>query len=37
MNDQQQLILNRTNDKVPIIGFGCWKVEENTEDIIYTL
>ncbi|KAI9480849.1 MAG: 4-dihydromethyltrisporate dehydrogenase [Benjaminiella poitrasii] len=34
MSDQY-LTLNRTNDKMPIIGFGCWKVEENTEEVIY--
>ncbi|CAO3622162.1 unnamed protein product [Mucor fragilis] len=33
---QEHLTLNRTNDKMPIIGYGCWKVEENPEQVVYT-
>ncbi|KAL9541219.1 hypothetical protein MBANPS3_009243 [Mucor bainieri] len=33
---QEYLTLNRTNDKMPIIGYGCWKVEENPEQVVYT-
>ncbi|KAI8977528.1 xylose reductase [Mycotypha africana] len=36
MSNQQYLTLDRTNDKMPIIGFGCWKVEENVEETVYT-
>ena len=28
--------LNRTGDKMPMVGFGCWKVENNiAEQLIY--
>ncbi|ORX59032.1 4-dihydromethyltrisporate dehydrogenase [Hesseltinella vesiculosa] len=27
--------LNRTGDKMPIVGFGCWKVEKDCADTIY--
>jgi len=33
---QEYLTLNRTNDRMPIIGYGCWKVEENPEQVVYT-
>ncbi|GAN04526.1 D-xylose reductase [Mucor ambiguus] len=33
---QEYLTLNRTNDKMPIIGYGCWKVEESPEQVVYT-
>ncbi|KAI9275436.1 xylose reductase [Phascolomyces articulosus] len=33
---QQHATLNRTNDKMPLCGFGCWKVENNAaEQLIY--
>ncbi|CAM0137140.1 hypothetical protein VKS41_008304 [Umbelopsis sp. WA50703] len=33
----QTLTLNRTGDKMPIVGFGCWKVaNEDAENTIYT-
>ncbi|KAL1934073.1 hypothetical protein VTP01DRAFT_6255 [Rhizomucor pusillus] len=35
MNDEY-FILNRSGDKMPKVGFGCWKVEQNdAEQIIY--
>ncbi|KAH8555651.1 xylose reductase [Umbelopsis sp. PMI_123] len=31
------LTLNRTGDKMPLVGFGCWKVaNKDAEDTIYT-
>ncbi|KAI9287509.1 xylose reductase [Umbelopsis sp. AD052] len=31
------LTLNRTGDKMPVVGFGCWKVaNEDAENTIYT-
>ncbi|KAG2171680.1 hypothetical protein INT43_008060 [Umbelopsis isabellina] len=34
---QTTLTLNRTGDKMPIVGFGCWKVaNEDAENTIYT-
>lgn len=28
--------LNRTGDKMPLVGFGCWKVDpQDAEQIIY--
>ncbi|KAI8059431.1 xylose reductase [Gilbertella persicaria] len=36
MASETHLTLNRTNDKMPIVGFGCWKVSnEDAEDTIY--
>ncbi|KAI8148903.1 xylose reductase [Fennellomyces sp. T-0311] len=32
----QHVELNRTGDKMPLVGFGCWKVENNiAEQLIY--
>lgn len=32
----EYLVLNRTGDKMPIVGFGCWKVNpEDAEETIY--
>ncbi|KAI9494778.1 4-dihydromethyltrisporate dehydrogenase [Zychaea mexicana] len=32
----QHLVLNRTGDKMPLVGFGCWKVDpQDAEDTIY--
>ncbi|KAG2221138.1 hypothetical protein INT45_004447 [Circinella minor] len=36
MSQQDYATLNRTNDKMPLCGFGCWKVENNiAEQLIY--
>ncbi|OBZ88061.1 4-dihydromethyl-trisporate dehydrogenase [Choanephora cucurbitarum] len=36
MATETHLVLNRTNDKLPLVGFGCWKVsKEDAEDVIY--
>ncbi|KAI8984105.1 xylose reductase [Mycotypha africana] len=36
MVSQQYATLNRTNDKMPLVGFGCWKVsQDEAENTIY--
>lgn len=33
---QQHVVLNRTGDKMPLVGFGTWKVQsDQAEDVIY--
>jgi D-xylose reductase len=36
MTTETYVTLNRTNDKMPLVGFGCWKVSpEDAENTIY--
>lgn len=33
---QQHVVLNRTGDKMPLVGFGTWKVEnDQAEEVVY--
>ena len=36
MTQEQHIVLNRTGQKMPLVGFGCWKVEPtDAEETIY--
>ncbi|KAI9314594.1 xylose reductase [Dichotomocladium elegans] len=36
MTEKCHVILNRTGDKMPLVGFGCWKVDTgDAEQVIY--